>query len=71
MEQHEPARDAYLSQLPRITQACEADCAFFETVGVLEDWGWCHDPSCPFRQGLVRRGHECPRFAARPAGRGR
>ncbi len=66
MAQPEPSPDAELARLPRITQACDADCAFFEVLEKLPDWGWCKDPSCPFRQGLVRPGRDCPRFAMRP-----
>jgi len=71
MDQSEPVRESSLPQLMRIAQSCDSDCAYFEMLAALPEWGWCHDPACPFHQGLVRPGRERSCYAPRPAGSGR
>ena len=65
MEPPGPTPDPFPADQPRCQQPCDTDCAYFEPVDGLPEWGLCRDPHCPAHKVLVHPGHECPRFAPR------
>ncbi|HLP02142.1 MAG TPA: hypothetical protein VK163_08955 [Opitutaceae bacterium] len=65
MEQTTESSLPSLSALPRSEQPCGVDCAFFQELENLPEWGRCRDPLCPAHRSLTRTGRECARFLVR------